>query len=487
MRWFEEIVRTLEGAQAGVLCLTSENLVSPWLHFEAGALAKGLHKSPDTSSDESQSPLQNRIFTYLHGVSAASLAGPLAQYQSTATTREDTWSLIKALVGVLFPNSHSDASLLNSFETAWPGFEKDLKGIAVTVQELLPEFEGWFRRKTFDEPLEHCTDQNWPARYDGARQTHDRLSNCAGPVRKACPRYQVDLYEQLLAVVESYAMDIRALLLKAPTFKLGESGRLVVEPEGILRACEDRRGHIKEIVSRMLDPLAVPATEEAAAFWLTDSFDQRKMLVHRLEHAVLEQRDRQARFTRGARLESVGRSAGRARGEEHLRQKPDGDLPGPHEARKLFENIWDLDRIFGYLVTEYLYPDAAGTVDVLRQAAVMELERFRAKREGATLMPLHYALGAMKAALAETKHGPRTGLQAPAVEKLLAEIGQLIDDSRPADGGEPTLDKGRQVRRTLAEIRSFLRPSRPHRDSTRSAATVRAGRRRSSRQSTRHA
>src|SRR5574338_792958 len=83
VRWFEEIVRQLEGAQAGILCLTAENFTSPWLHFEAGALAKGLQKPSDSETNRPSNQIQNRIFTYLHGATTASLAGPLEQYQST--------------------------------------------------------------------------------------------------------------------------------------------------------------------------------------------------------------------------------------------------------------------------------------------------------------------------------------------------------------------------------------------------------------------
>jgi hypothetical protein len=456
VRWFEEIVRALEGAEAGILCITSENLCSPWLHFEAGALAKGLHASPAVASGRSPKTLQNRIFTFLHGISAASLDGPLAHYQSTTTTREDTWSLIKALAQVLTPAGDLEKSLSQRFKTCWPAFENDLKAITVKVQELLPQFETWFRRKTFDEPLQHCTDQNWSARYDGARQSHDRLSEHAVQVRKACPRYQIDLYEQLISIVESYAMDIRALLLKAPKFELSDSGRLAVVPAGIQAACENRRGHIKEIVSRMLDPLAIPATEQAAEFWMTDSFDHRKLLVHRKENAILAERDRRPKRNRETRFQGTDRGFGTARFQKHHAPKSYSDFPGPQEARKLFESIWDLDRIFGYLVTEYLYPDTRGAIDGLRQAAVMEIERFRAKPETASLMPLHYALGALKAALTETKRELRPGREALALEKLIVEVEQLIYESRPPGSIEPALDRGRQVRRTIAEIKSLL-------------------------------
>src|SRR6185503_4146027 len=33
--WFDSIQDSLQGAQVGIVCLTSENLLSPWMHFEA--------------------------------------------------------------------------------------------------------------------------------------------------------------------------------------------------------------------------------------------------------------------------------------------------------------------------------------------------------------------------------------------------------------------------------------------------------------------
>jgi hypothetical protein len=433
-RWFEEIVRKLESAEVGILCLTAENLASPWLHFEAGALAKGLHKSA-TGSHSRRRLMGNRIFTYLHGVAGASLMGPLAQYQSTSTTREDTWRLMQALHDFLFRERMPDEPK-SVFERAWPEFERDLKKMCVTIQELVPEFEGWFRRKTFDEPLQECSDQNWIGRYDGARQTHDRLSGLLGEVRAACPRYQVDLYERLLAVVESYSMDIRGLLLKEPPFALGENGTLLIKP-GILHACESRRQRIKEILSRILDPLGIPEVDEAAAFWLTDSFDQRKMLVHRLEHRVIEQHER--------------------RGPKRTRAHNSGsDLPDLLRTRKLFKSIWDLDRIFAYLLMEYLYPEHKSALDGLNHATRIELERFRATRQGASLMALHYALGAMKAALGKVPPAVLARDEVIAVDSSLVETEQLIVGSRQEDDGEQRLDRGRQVRRTIAEIRALL-------------------------------
>lgn len=41
-RWAPELAQVLEETRFGILCLTPENLLSPWLLFEAGALSKTL-------------------------------------------------------------------------------------------------------------------------------------------------------------------------------------------------------------------------------------------------------------------------------------------------------------------------------------------------------------------------------------------------------------------------------------------------------------
>src|SRR5260221_146226 len=89
-RWFEEIERQLDASDAGLICLTPENLSSNWMHYEAGALAKAVRK-------RSALKLKNPIFTYLLGVEPQELQGPLAEFQSSRTTREDTRELIRTI------------------------------------------------------------------------------------------------------------------------------------------------------------------------------------------------------------------------------------------------------------------------------------------------------------------------------------------------------------------------------------------------------
>src|SRR4029077_19453405 len=89
--WFGSIMGQLRKSKAGIVCLTVENLESPWLHFEAGALAS--HFWPGVSSGEQTDTIvpstvsnpESRVFTLLHNVNVAELKGPLSAYQATST------------------------------------------------------------------------------------------------------------------------------------------------------------------------------------------------------------------------------------------------------------------------------------------------------------------------------------------------------------------------------------------------------------------
>ena len=66
----------LEQADAGLLCLTRDNLDAPWIMFEAGALSKKL----DTS----------RVCPILFaGLETTDLKGPLGQFQAAKFNKED--------------------------------------------------------------------------------------------------------------------------------------------------------------------------------------------------------------------------------------------------------------------------------------------------------------------------------------------------------------------------------------------------------------
>src|SRR5687767_9353244 len=81
-KWSTEIDANLEGTQFGLVCLTTENLDSTWVHFEAGALSK----TPTAS-----------IWTYLSGIKSADVPQPLGKFQHTLNSKSDTFRLLKTI------------------------------------------------------------------------------------------------------------------------------------------------------------------------------------------------------------------------------------------------------------------------------------------------------------------------------------------------------------------------------------------------------
>lgn len=113
-RWRTELGDRLGQSSFGIICLTPENLESPWLHFEAGALSK---QQPGA-----------RVCTYLFDLEPDAVAEPLAQFQTTRFHFEDTRSLIHTL------NRSQQVKLAESeideaFDVWWPRLYERLSTI----------------------------------------------------------------------------------------------------------------------------------------------------------------------------------------------------------------------------------------------------------------------------------------------------------------------------------------------------------------------
>jgi hypothetical protein len=114
-RWSSELAAQLEQTRVGVICMTPENLQSPWIHFEAGALSKTLK---DTY-----------VCPYLFEVKPTQISGPLAQFQATRAEREDTRKLVHTINETLGDEALPEARLNRSFDLLWPELEEQLKRI----------------------------------------------------------------------------------------------------------------------------------------------------------------------------------------------------------------------------------------------------------------------------------------------------------------------------------------------------------------------
>src|ERR1044072_2546534 len=69
VRWADVLAEELKETHYGIVCITRQNIMSPWLNFEAGALSKLVG--------------QSYVSPLLCGVEPSRLEGPLSQFQAT--------------------------------------------------------------------------------------------------------------------------------------------------------------------------------------------------------------------------------------------------------------------------------------------------------------------------------------------------------------------------------------------------------------------
>jgi hypothetical protein len=84
--WSAQLLKDLEHARAGIVCLTPENRGSAWLHFEGGAIATHAFNGQDGTSKTDRSP--NKLFGFLFTIDNTQVDGPLSLFQATLYGRD---------------------------------------------------------------------------------------------------------------------------------------------------------------------------------------------------------------------------------------------------------------------------------------------------------------------------------------------------------------------------------------------------------------
>jgi len=226
--WFGQVEEALDVAGGGLICVTPENVGSPWVHYELGALARGLGGEAA------------KIYTFLLDVRPEDIKGPMSEYQHTLPNHEDVKRLVASIAG----DAAADQEWERRFEDAWPGLEKEIEEVRQrSLTEVLPDFERLFNRKTFNEPFQDCSDQNWLDRYNAARDTFAILKDHEQAVERGCSPSVYDWYHGLVNQMDGYVMDIRAYLLT----------EVRCDPPDALRdsPCERRRQNIARLVGQL--------------------------------------------------------------------------------------------------------------------------------------------------------------------------------------------------------------------------------------------
>ncbi len=122
-RWADAIAKELESSNFGILCVTRDNLASPWIVFEAGSLAKSLSSS--------------RVIPLLLDLEFSEISGPLAQFQAKKVDEEGIGEAIQSMNAVAQqPVQEGRAKQL--FDALWPDLSKKIEAIPAPKEASKP-------------------------------------------------------------------------------------------------------------------------------------------------------------------------------------------------------------------------------------------------------------------------------------------------------------------------------------------------------------
>jgi hypothetical protein len=197
-RWSSEIAKELEESRIGIIMLTRENLLQPWIMFEAGALSKELEKS--------------RICPILFGVGNSDLVGPLAQFQATLFEEEEMRKLIRSINNVCGENKLEDSVCESVFDKWWPDLERQVSSAmgkerykgdrkSRSDRELLEEILGLSREsasKSDSELSEYITAKYIEQLYTGVRELGRAAEEEDMAEIKAIRNRMADIMEDML-------------------------------------------------------------------------------------------------------------------------------------------------------------------------------------------------------------------------------------------------------------------------------------------------
>jgi hypothetical protein len=449
--WFQAVEKELESSEAAILAVTPENADSPWMHYEAGAIANRLSILTPQNTTKA-AVLKGRLFTYLFGMDARDLRGPLAAYQSTTATFDDSRALVRQLLGIGARDlggddpAPSNSWSENSFRRCWNDLAGKLqKSRSQPFCDAVGGFEEKFQRLTFQEPVDFCHRQAWIDRIKGCHEVLTDLRDNLNRVQDRCRPYEAELYQQLLTALDGYEMTMHAYLVTEKRFELGKLGQLTM-PEDVQWACEDRRKIVKDAVAALLDPGRAPVFDESPAFANLETFAEKKNAIHRKRAAIRAWMKQH----QGGMVDSERLSPEEQNEADTLRNpaaiedwQTSPTLPPAAEFARARMSDWDFDRVVYYVTHSeclrhsFQPKEGVQTYGILPgpeiEASVCAWLEDEVQKIGAsptpkaTRLPLNYALCVLEDIVAEQaslRNDAR--LDASTVRKLIPILKEIV-------------------------------------------------------------
>jgi len=117
VQWSETVVAALRDARYGIVCVTSENVNSAWLNFEAGAIANAVGRP--------------RVAPVLLDLVPTDVVGPLSLFQAVLTDRDGILRLVTSINESLEVEALENSVLARAFSLAWPSLDEAIRPLRV--------------------------------------------------------------------------------------------------------------------------------------------------------------------------------------------------------------------------------------------------------------------------------------------------------------------------------------------------------------------
>ncbi|HLP54140.1 MAG TPA: toll/interleukin-1 receptor domain-containing protein [Fluviicola sp.] len=198
-RWSTDISSELESSNAGIICLTKDNINKPWILFEAGALSKNFGKA--------------NVCTILFNLDNADLTGPLTSFQATKFDKTDFKKLLTTINNTGAELKLESSVLNDVFEMWWPKLESKINDILKTHVE---ENESNLRseREILEEVLEltRMNSKRFPRSREVSRKTIHRLLDVIQDIQfrmlKSGDKENIYFIDELNHLIEDLSLEL---------------------------------------------------------------------------------------------------------------------------------------------------------------------------------------------------------------------------------------------------------------------------------------
>lgn len=389
--WSADLLKGLEHARAGIVCLTPENRSSAWLHFEGGAIAThGLNGQDGAPKDNNP----NKLFGFLFTFDSTQIGGPLSLFQATiyrrdySRDRDEIDRLTRAVLGRFeeFTADRYREQLEKPLECLI-GRLRELQCVA--FREVLPALEGHAR-----QIIQAVDDlKSLSGRVQALSAMHSLqqlLEDQERQIELITAESQQMFFERLVEILSASCGAVEAGMAEAP----GEV------PAGV----EELVRKLRRMLEVAVEPLT-PVLDDAwryALYGLSATREegyrkQKLLLVHPLESML--QRAEVAAFPHASKSKPSDEN-----GSSH-EVVPFGHLLSRNEKLRALRSYWAWDRIAAYIhycedVSRPTEEELKTTLFELTRAVLKEMSLVEVvpdKRDSQELddLPLRFALRAL--------------------------------------------------------------------------------------------